>query len=93
MSASGTRLYTLINAALDGHGDESRLVEIVDILERLRIRAENSGEAAVTVFDVRFADLLDSTMVESAPGARRILAILEGRGWRGWTNAERVRTD
>ena len=32
----------------------------------------------------------DSATVESAPIARRLMAILEERGWRGWTRIERV---
>jgi hypothetical protein len=36
------------------------------------------------------AALLDAAMTESAPVARRLLAILEQRGWRGWTQLERV---
>jgi hypothetical protein len=44
-------------------------------------------------FDDRFVDLLDATMIESAPGAKRVLAILEERGWRGWTRIERVPAD
>ncbi|MFF5314651.1 MerR family transcriptional regulator [Streptomyces massasporeus] len=38
-------------------------------------------------------DLLDSTMVRSSPGAERLVAILEERGWRGWTRVERVSAD
>jgi hypothetical protein len=32
-------------------------------------------------------------MVESAPAAERLVAILEERGWRGWTRIERVPAD
>ncbi|MCX3287944.1 hypothetical protein OR263_14730 [Streptomyces sp. NEAU-H22] len=40
--------------------------------------------------DDQFVDLLDSTMVQSSPAAERLVAILEERGWRGWTRIERV---
>jgi hypothetical protein len=32
-------------------------------------------------------------MVESAPAAKRLVAILEERGWKGWTRIERVPAD
>jgi hypothetical protein len=62
----------------------------VDILERLVLRAEEAGELGANGFDDTFADLLDATMIESAPGAARVLALLEERGWKGWTRIERV---
>ncbi|MFJ7999209.1 hypothetical protein ACIQ7D_18980 [Streptomyces sp. NPDC096310] len=49
-----------------------------------------AGEADIDGFDDQFVDLLDTTMAESSPGAARPLAILEERGWRGWTRIERV---
>jgi hypothetical protein len=30
------------------------------------------------------------TMAESAPAPKRLLALLEERGWQGWTRLERV---
>jgi hypothetical protein len=36
---------------------------------------------------------MDSTMLESAPGAELVLAILQERGWKGWTRIERVPAD
>ncbi|MFC0111631.1 hypothetical protein [Kibdelosporangium aridum] len=41
-------------------------------------------------FDDQFADLLDATLVQSSPGARRVVAILEERGW---TRIEQVPAD
>ncbi|MGW1210405.1 MerR family transcriptional regulator [Streptomyces sp. NPDC002499] len=73
--------------------DDPRLVEIADIVERLMMRAVKAGEVGTDVFDDQFVDLLDSTMVESSPGAERLMAILEERGWRGWTRIERVPAD
>lgn len=57
------------------------------------IRAVEAGETGVDDFDDSFADLLDATMIQSSPGAKRVLAILEERGWRGWTRIERVPAD
>ena len=84
------RLYQLANEALDCPADDPRVIEFADIVERLLIRAEAAGEVGADVFDDQFAELLDATMIESAPGATRLLAILEERGWRGWTRIERV---
>ncbi|WRZ95134.1 MerR family transcriptional regulator [Streptomyces sp. NBC_01007] len=88
------RLYSLLSGALDWPTDDPRIVEVADIIERLMIRAVEAGEVgAEDVIDDQFVDLLDSTMVESSPGAARLLAILEERGWRGWTRIERVPAD
>jgi len=84
------RLYSFLTGPLDWPADDPRIVEIADILERLMIRAVEAGEAGADGFDDRFADLLDATMLESSPGARRVLAILEERGWEGWTRVEQV---
>jgi DNA-binding transcriptional MerR regulator len=87
------KLYSFLSGPLDWPADDPRIVEIADILERLRIRAVRAGEVGADGFDDGFADLLDATMVESAPGARRVLAILEERGWKGWTRIERIPAD
>jgi len=84
------KLYSLVSGPLDWPVDDPRLVEIADILERLAIRAAEAGELGADGFDDQFVHLLDSAMIESAPGAKRLLAILEERGWKGWTRVERV---
>jgi DNA-binding transcriptional MerR regulator len=86
-------LYSLLSGALDWSADDPRVVEVADLLERLMIRAVEAGEVGADGFDDQFVALLDSTMLESAPGAERLLAILEERGWRGWTRIERVPAD
>jgi DNA-binding transcriptional MerR regulator len=87
------KLYSFLNGSLDWPLDDPRVVEVADIVERLFIRAAEAGEVGAEGFDDQFADLLDATMLESAPGAERVLAILEERGWRGWTRIERVPAD
>jgi DNA-binding transcriptional MerR regulator len=90
------RLYELVGGAIDWQADDPRIIELADLLERIYVRAEEAGEiggdAADVPLDDPFVDLLDATMVESAPGARRLLEILEQRGFRGWTHVERVPT-
>ncbi|MFD2419675.1 MerR family transcriptional regulator [Amycolatopsis pigmentata] len=87
------KLYSLLSGALDWPADDPRIVEIADILERLMIRAVETRDGGADGFDDRFVDLLDSTMIESAPGAKRLREILEARGWKGWTRVERVPAD
>lgn len=88
------QLYSLLSGALDWSADDPRIVEVADIMERLMVRAVEAGEVgADDGIDDQFVDLLDSTMVESSPHAARLLAILEERGWRGWTRIERVPAD
>lgn len=53
-------------------------------------RAGEAGEITGDWPDDGFIDLLDATTVEASPVAERILAILQERGWRGWTLIERV---
>ena len=93
------RLYHLLSGALDWPADDPRVVEVADIMERLMIRAVEAGEVSeageigADGIDDQFVDLLDATMVESAPAAARLVAILEERGWKGWTRIERVPAD
>ena len=86
------RLYKLISDAVDWPVDDSRIVEIVDVMERLTRRAVEAGEVVEADddgLDQPFVDLLDALPTES-PGGRRIIALLEERGWKGWTRIEQV---
>ena len=85
--------YRLISEALDWPVDDPRVVEIVDVLERLMIRALDAGDVGDVGFDDRFVDLLDTTTANSSPIAKRFLTLLEERGWKGWTRIERTPTD
>lgn len=87
------KLYSLVSEAVDNQGDETLLVEIADLLERLYIRAAEAGQLGAEPFDDQLVELLDAVMLESAPEAARLLAIMEERGWKGWTRIERVPVD
>lgn len=87
------RLYRLLSGALDWSPDDPRVVEIADVLERLMMRAVKAGDTSTVGLDNSFVELMDTATVQSSPVARRLLAILEERGWRGWTRVERLRTD
>jgi DNA-binding transcriptional MerR regulator len=86
------RLYRLLSDVSDWPVGDPRVVEIADLLERRMVRAVEAGEmggSAASASDP-FVELLDAIMVESSPVARRIVVILEQRGWKGWTRIERV---
>ncbi|WP_433359862.1 MerR family transcriptional regulator [Actinoplanes sp. CA-142083] len=87
------RFYHLVSDALDWPPDDPRIVEIADVMEKVLIRAVKAGETGDGPFDDAFADLMDTTMLESSPGAKRLMAILEERGWKGWTRIEQVPAD
>ncbi|MFD7160603.1 MerR family transcriptional regulator [Kribbella sp. NPDC059898] len=84
------KLYSLVSEAVDHDGDEALLMEIADILERLYIRAAAASQLGEEPFDDRLVELLDAVMIESAPESARLLAIMEERGWKGWTRIEQV---
>lgn len=84
------QLYQLLSQALDWSADDPRIEQIADVLERLMNRAVAAGNVGADVFDEPFVELLDATTMESSPVARRLLTILQDRGWRGWTRIERV---
>lgn len=94
------KLYSKVNEVLDWPLDDPRIaddqvvVEIADLLERVMIRAVQAGEEdGADGFDDKFVDLMDRTMVQSSPGAAKVVAILEERGWKGWTRIEQVPAD
>lgn len=84
------RLYTLVSGALDWTADDPRVVEVADVLDRISTRAVEAGGLVDDGFDDRFAELLDVTMAGTSPVAQRLLALLEERGWKGWTRVERI---
>lgn len=84
------RLYRLLGQALDWDVEDPRIVEVADIMDRQLRRAFEAGEIGLDDgLDDRFVDLMDTTMIESAPAAERMLEILHERGWKGWTRIER----
>ncbi|MEV6271508.1 MerR family transcriptional regulator [Kribbella sp. NPDC051936] len=84
------KLYRIVNEALDWSLDDPRIVEIVDILERIMVAAVQAGETGSYGLDDSLVTLMDTAVLEASPGAERVLALLEERGWKGWTRIERV---
>jgi len=86
------RLYLLLGGALDWSVDDERVVELVDLLEQLMLRSVEAGVDTEWADDLddSFVDLLDTTVLQTSPVAERIFALLEERGWKGWTRLEHV---
>lgn len=87
------RLYLLLSEGLDWDADDPRVEELADLLEHLMIRAVEAGELGDDWANDAFVDLLDSSTVEASPVAERLVAILQERGWKGWTRIESVPAD
>jgi DNA-binding transcriptional MerR regulator len=87
------RLYLLLSQVLDRPADDPRVVEIADILERQMVRALEAGEVGGDGLDDTFVDLLDASTVEASPVSRRLVEILQERGWKGWTRIEQSPLD
>jgi DNA-binding transcriptional MerR regulator len=86
------RLYRMLGDALGWSEDDERVVELVDLLERMIVRDLEDGGADLggDDFDDPFVDLLDATVLETSPIAGRMMRLLEERGWKGWTRLEEV---
>jgi DNA-binding transcriptional MerR regulator len=87
------RLYRVLSEIVAGDaGDDSRLVEVADILAGLFEQAYASGEINLdeAAHDELAVDVLDGLAVESDPRTVRVLDLLRERGWTGWTRLERL---
>lgn len=86
------QLYRDLDEAIDWDSSDPRLPTLADrLVEQMEAADEADWEAYVDeeiTDDV--ANLLDSMFVERVPIARRLLELLEERGWTGWTKLERV---
>ena len=87
------RLYGLLSGAIEWSVDDPRVVEVADLLDAINQRAVGTGVPRQDGFEDRFVELLDSTMEASAPLAKRLIALMEERGWTGWTRPERIPLD
>lgn len=74
----------LIDSVIAGKHEE------LDHPDMRRLYGLVSGALDWAPDDPRIVELLDTTMIESASAAARLVAILQERGWKGWTRIERV---
>jgi DNA-binding transcriptional MerR regulator len=85
--------YLTLGQALDRTSEDPRLVELADGLAAYLTRiAEERGEDYVDDLDIDppLAGLMDTLAFDTVPPARRLIDLLNGRGWTGWTKLERV---
>lgn len=86
-------MYADLVAAVDWDADDPRLPEVADRLAALfdadveRWSDEDRPDFELTD---ELVALLDEVFVDTVPCARRLLHLLEERGWRGWTRLERI---
>ncbi|GHG85806.1 MerR family transcriptional regulator [Streptomyces lanatus] len=88
-----TGFYLALSRALDRADDDPRLIELADELAaHLTRMADEQGEDYVDDTDLQppLVPLMDDLVFHTVPPARRLIELLEERGWRGWTKLERV---
>ncbi|MGV9325077.1 MerR family transcriptional regulator [Streptosporangium sandarakinum] len=85
--------YLTLSQALDRADDDPRLVELADRLAAYITRmADERGEDYVDDTDIEppLVKLMDTLAFATVPPARRLIELLQQRGWTGWTKLERV---
>lgn len=85
-------LYGDLVEALDWPPGDRRLDALADRLVTLFEAAQAEWEEHSDDFPLsdELVELLDSVFLANAPFAPRLLALLEARGWTGWTRIERI---
>jgi len=79
-------LYRDLADLLEWPEDDPRLVGMVDRLVAQFGAVPPEAWWEENQLPGELAELLDGVFLDSVPAARRILALLEERGWTGWTN-------
>ncbi len=79
-----------IAEAISWDADDPRLLALCDRLVALLEADPNVGSDNGDRIPDGLAELLDSMFLDLVPNAPRFLELLKERGWRGWTNLERV---
>lgn len=88
-----TAMYVDLVGVVDWVADDPRLPAVADRLVALfEEDAEQWSEDEMADFALgdELVALLDEVFVNTVPCARRLLRLLEERGWRGWTQLERI---
>lgn len=80
-------LYQRLAEMIDWEPDDPRLPELADWLADSisRAAAEFQEYAADDAMEGEVVELIDSFFLDAVPAAPRLLALLEERGWSGWT--------
>lgn len=84
--------YLTLGETLDQADNEPILIDLVDkTAAYLTQLADEQGEDYVGGnFEPSLVELLDALAVDTAPPTRRLIELLNERGWTGWTKLERV---
>jgi DNA-binding transcriptional MerR regulator len=86
-------MYADLVEAVDWDADDPRLPAVADRLVAMFDEYEHRNEDQVDFeLDGELVALLDEVFVNAVPCARRLLRLVEERGWTGWTQLERSRT-
>ncbi|MEZ5217744.1 MAG: MerR family transcriptional regulator [Ilumatobacteraceae bacterium] len=86
--------FDLVEAA-DWATDDPRLPAVADRLVAMfeaTWKSTTDGHDADFTLDAELVALLDEVFLNAVPVARKLLRLLEERGWAGWTNVERIAT-
>lgn len=86
-------MYADLVEAVDWDPDDPRLPAVADrLVAMFEVDAEQwrNDELANFALDGELVTLLDEVFVNAVPCARRLLRLLEERGWKGWTQLERI---
>jgi hypothetical protein len=86
-------MYVDLVEAADWDADDPRLPAVADrLVAMFEDDAEHWSEDQIADFalDDELVALLDEVFVNAVPFARRLLRLLEERGWSGWTQLERI---
>ncbi|HEY9564519.1 MAG TPA: MerR family transcriptional regulator [Nocardioides sp.] len=84
-----TEMYADLVAVVDWEPDDPRLPAVADRLVGV-FEDWNDEDPAAFELDDDLVALLDEVFVNAVPAGRRLMHLLEERGWRGWTQVERV---
>jgi DNA-binding transcriptional MerR regulator len=88
-----TAMYVDLVEAADWDADDPRLPALAGRLVSLfeeDAKHWSEDEVAAFTLDDELANLLDEVFINAVPSARTLLRLLEERGWRGWTQLERI---
>ena len=87
-------LYQQLDEVIDWKPDDPRLPALADRLAGLIATADTwPAHDTDDVMAVDLVELLDSFFVDAVPVAKRLMQLLEERGWSGWTHVEPVPTE
>ncbi len=81
-----------IAEAIDWEADDPRLPAMCDRLVALLEADADGGASSDEGLPNELVELLDSMFLDLMPIGSRFMELLEERGWRGWSNLERIST-